>query len=64
MAKGLKVGERISYTFDGWATGKQTRYGTVVDLLGYGNIYVKWEHLPDHFSIVRSYEIERGPKEQ
>lgn len=64
MAKALKVGERISFTFDGWATGPKTRYGTVVAVLKGGNIEVKWEHLPNHRSFVRSREIERCPKEQ
>lgn len=63
MAKALKVGERISYSFGCWATGPRTRYGTVIAVLKGGDIEVKWEHLPNHCSFVRSYELERCPKE-
>ena len=63
MAAKVKVGERISFSGDGWATGPFTVYGTVIETDKWGKLLVEWEHLPNHKSIVLSREVKRCPKE-
>lgn len=62
MAAKVKVGERVSFSGDGWATGPFTVYGTVIEKYDHGKLFVEWEHLPNHKSLVLSREVNRCPK--